>query len=134
MSADCVKLDKELISLVEYKLGWPVEEVVENYLKSLVYYDDEDSQVVKDFVKTNNKLDKLKIKLVEQVKNNNLSYDDKLLEKPLESIERINESLGYVGRNQISSIAKINKIKASLLESACLEKGIKVFDHGAGVK
>ncbi|WP_080460431.1 hypothetical protein [Methanobrevibacter arboriphilus] len=134
MSKDCLKIDKELISLVEYKIGLPAEDVIEGYLKSLIYYDDEESRVIKDFVKTSQKLDKLKLKLVEQIKENNLNYDDKLLEKPLDALERIHESLGYVGRNQISSIAKVNHVKASLLEAICIEKGMEILSHGAGVK
>ena len=134
MSDGCLKIDKELINLVEYKLGLPVEDLVEGYLKSLIYYDDEESKLIKDFVKTSHKLDKLKLKLVEQVKKNNLNYDNRLLEKPLSALERIHESLGYVGRNQISSIAKVNHVKASLLEAICIDKGMEIVSHGAGVK
>ncbi|GLI12372.1 hypothetical protein MARBORIA2_14620 [Methanobrevibacter arboriphilus] len=134
MSDGCVKVDKELISLVEFKLNLPVEEIVEDYLKALIYYDDEESQLIKDFVKTNQKMDKLKVKLVKQLEAKELSYDTKLLEKPFKSLERINESLGYVGRNQISSIAKVNHVKASSLEALCIENEINVVEHAAGVK
>lgn len=134
MSNDCVKVDKELISLVEFKLNLPVEEIVEDYLKALIYYDDEESQLIKDFVKTSQKMNKLKVKLVKQLEAKELSYDTKLLEKPFKSLERINESLGYVGRNQISSIAKVNHVKASSLEAMCIENKINVVEHAAGVK
>ena len=127
-------IDKELVNLVEYKIGLAIDIIVEDYLKALVYYDDKESKVIRDFVKTSAKLDKIRSKFINQLKYKKLDYADELVETPLKILERINSTLGYVGLNQINNIAKANKVKASSLHSLCVEKGFVIVNHAAGVR
>lgn len=50
MSDGCLKIDKELISLVEYKFGVSAEEIVINYFKKLMYADTEESMLIKNSI------------------------------------------------------------------------------------
>jgi ATP-dependent protease HslVU (ClpYQ) ATPase subunit len=131
---ESLEIDKELISLVEYKTDLSAEEIVDSFLRALVHYDDKDSKVIKDFVKTSTKLEKLKIKLAEQVKARNNSYDKKLVDKAMNTLERINENHGFLGFDEISNVAKMNKVSAVSLESLCIENNWEIRQHGLQVK
>ncbi|MEA4957571.1 hypothetical protein SDC9_30494 [bioreactor metagenome] len=78
MSNDCVKVDKELVALVEYKFGFSAEEIITAYFKKLMYADNEESKLIKNSIlnrmntekKTNYSRDQLQ-RVVNKIKDYN---------------------------------------------------------------
>ena len=128
MDNHCFKLDPEKVDLIEKKLGSDIKVVINNYLELLVNNNSVEGNLLVEMAKKQKELDNLKKDYFTiQNKESLVAFDD--LGKPFESVNRINNSCGKVGRNQIRRLAKSFHVSALSLEKLCEDKGIALVNY-----
>lgn len=114
MCDGCLKIDKELIALVEYKFGVSAEEIVINYFKELMYADVEQSRLIKNTILTKENSEK----------NTNYSIREQLQSV----INKIKEYKEPVNKNWLIGIVAeeldIGIIDVEILVKKLKEKGV----------
>jgi len=123
-----ITLDEHIWDLAKDVLGnrsaW-----IEKQLRIALNEEDDEAQIMKKIQKKENEVNVLKDKLckLREKKAKQLQVDG-IFDKSMVSINRIHSKLGFVGKNQIRKIAKVNDVPSRELIDFCLEQGLNLVE------
>lgn len=104
-----IHIEQELLLRAKNELSMSLDEFVEYALTMYLHHEDKYAKLFYDGAKAYSELKKIQDKMQsmdkETLSNENQSYDN-----AMETVNRINEAVGYVGKDRLRHIASTNNI------------------------
>lgn len=113
----CINISDDVWNRLSNDVDTSNSQIIEHLLRIYLDESDEEAELMKLAEKQQNALNITLSKLCEvRERKKNKKKNGTLFDKPMESINRIYENIGFVGKNQIKNIAKQNDVSALELE------------------
>ena len=123
----CINISDDVWNRLSNEVESSNSQVIEHLLRIYLDESDEESELMKLAEKQQSELNVTLSKLCEvRERKKNRKENDVLFEKPMEIINRINDKIGFVGKNQIRSIAKQHDISSLELENRIKKEKIEI--------
>ena len=130
-----VKIDEDLYSQSKEKLKMSFSEFVEYCISLYINADDQYSQIFKNACDSYNKYLRYREKL-HKLEKNNFTNENNLTEfkQAIDTMNRIHDKIGYIGKNQIRNIATRNDLNPNTLIHYAEEHEYDVRNFGDSPK
>lgn len=126
-----IEIDEYLWVLAKDKLDMSRSEFVEYALRLYLREDNQESRLLKKGVQLQSELNKITGRLYKLQNKNNNNVNAKQFEEAMETVYRIHNVLGYVGKNQLQKIANQKEFSYSEWELYVKKQdGIIVKNYG----
>lgn len=126
-----ITIDEYLWSLAKDKLDMGRSEFVEYALRLYLREDSNVSRVFKRGVELQAELDKVTNRLYTLQNKNKTKFNEKEYLEAMETVYRINDVLGYVGKNQLKKIANQREFNAKQwIQYVEKQEGIIIKNYG----
>ena len=123
----CISLDEDLVRMADTKLGMPLSTFLYNVLKETINVSDEIDEVKEEIQKHENTLTGLRAKLCRLEKQKLLDIEFQTdYDKCMITINRIHNTHGCVGENQIENVAVNYNVESNALIQYCKDNGLHV--------
>lgn len=126
-------IDEQLWLAVKDELNISLGEFVEQSLRLFTGEDTEMSSLMKKGTKLQSELNQIQGRMYKLMnKNKENRHNQELFDNAMDTIQRIHDKLGYIGKNQLRKIANQNEINADDLIRYCQKKPeIIIKNYGA---
>jgi succinate dehydrogenase/fumarate reductase flavoprotein subunit len=128
-----IMIDEQLWLAVKDELNISLGEFVEQSLRLFTGEDTEMSSLMKKGTKLQSELNQIQGRMYKLMnKNKENRHNQELFDNAMDTIQRIHDKLGYIGKNQLRKIANQNEINADDLIRYCQKKPeIIIKNYGA---
>lgn len=128
-----IMIDEQLWLAVKDELNISLGEFVEQSLRLFTGEDTEMSSLMKKGAKLQSELNQIQGRMYKLMnKNKENRHNQELFDNAMNTIQRIHDKLGYIGKNQLRKIANQNEINADDLIRYCQKKPeIIIKNYGA---
>ena len=124
-----ITLDEEVLTLAKIKLNMPLSTFCNNTLKEALHQKDEKKELEEEIKKQETLLLSLKSKYNQIIKEEKIINEiEKKCSVAMETINRIYNTHGVVGENQIYNVAKHNGINEGIFLNYVKSYGLKVIN------
>lgn len=126
-----ITIDEYLWNLAKDKLNMSRSEFIEYALRLYLREDSNVSRVFKKGINLQVELDKVTNRLYALENKNKTKYNEKEYLEAMETVYRINDVLGYVGKNQLKKIANQREFNVNQwLRFVEKQEGIVIKNYG----
>ena len=124
-----ITIDENIWELAKDKLPCSRSEFFENQVKLYLDIDDPEAKIVEKISKKENEINVLKDKLCTIRKEKQLRLEaSNVFDEAMVTINRLHDSHGCIGRNQIRNVARRCDVPANELEKHILSEGLTVVN------
>lgn len=124
-----ITVDENIWELAKDKLPVSRSEFFENQLRLFLNVEDPEAKIMEKIAKKENEINVLKDKLCHIRKEKQLKLEsENVFDEAMITINRIHDSLGCIGRNQIRGVARRCDVPGNELEKHCVDSGLNVVN------
>lgn len=126
-------IDDQLWLKAYNELPLPINEFIENCFRWYLGTDTKNSRLLKKAVKLQSELDKVVDKIYKEQNKKNINIDNtQEYLKAMETVNRIHNELGYIGRNQLEKIGNQHNFNINdWIKFVQNQENIKIENYGA---
>ena len=128
-----ILIDDQLWLKAHNELPLPINEFIENCFRWYLGTDTKNSRLLRKAVKLQSDLDKVVDKIYKEQNRKNVNIDNtQEYMKAMETVNRIHNVLGYIGRNQLEKIGNQHNFNINdWITFVQSQENIKVENYGA---
>lgn len=130
-------IDSIIWEQAKEKLPQGRSEFVEEQLrKAIGLSDDKETELRKKIAKHQDEINVLESQLckIREERLKNKKEQDNGYDNVMETVHRIHERLGYVGKNQLKNISKQQQVSFDVLVDCVINEGLNLVNYAEGVK